>query len=627
MDNKFAERLCYKGKNVPGQFELEELEQLHKFLIKEIASHFGPPAAVQVLGKALLSLKFEDSSSPMASSSAVPQLAIEGERESPFQSLQGRWKKAHEMLVEYPDLWVARGVHKQPLLRAIRRRWNPRVNEWNPDEDVMVKMDDTPFGAGAMRECYAMKKLSSHTTHRDWKRALNLVAKRYKNPSTSAEVYYEDVKLQMDAKLLGELYNSCHPPKKVDFITAQLYELLTGPMKGLYCVESLIEGEYIKHNSNSGFVEDEEQRNTPQAFSHWTYQYTRGEKILVDVQGVGDLYTDPQIHTRDGKGYGNGNLGPRGMALFFRAHECNAICHKLGLSPFPRCQADVKCVMSRSNSRSMTSQRSFGDHTVSNAFKDLSENDLKDLEQKVAAMNSVQADVAKMLSKAWQKEQADCAAAEPSQQAYVHFELAKLHGEAVLLPELHEGLSVDDSTQGGLFHLFQAAFEGSALACCVLARVYSGLSPSINQIKALIEQANVADGFDMVEDPELALMYVKLAAGKGVRNAALYLANEMSSGENCNAGTALSYFKLSLEEKTCPPEVEEEAAALPGANLPQYAVYAAIANLYANGGEGMERDLASAAEHYGMAAEAATEVGKGKAAAKYYELQAAAESE
>lgn len=53
---------------------------------------------------------------------------------------------------------------------------------------VTVKMDDIPFGAGAMRECYAMKKLSSHTTHRDWKRALNLVAKRYMNANASRQV-------------------------------------------------------------------------------------------------------------------------------------------------------------------------------------------------------------------------------------------------------------------------------------------------------------------------------------------------------------------------------------------------------------------------------------------------------
>jgi len=61
-------------------------------------------------------------------------------------------------------------------------------------------------------------------------------------------------------------------------------------------------GEYIKYNSNSGFVEDSKQcRHTPQAFSHFTFERSGHEIIVVDIQGVGDLYTDPQIHTEDGE--------------------------------------------------------------------------------------------------------------------------------------------------------------------------------------------------------------------------------------------------------------------------------------------------------------------------------------
>ena len=55
---------------------------------------------------------------------------------------------------------------------------------------------------------------------------------------------------------------------------------------------------------------------------------------MVDVQGVGDLYTDPQIHTACGDGYGEANFGTKGMALFFASHRCNSICRDIGLTSF-----------------------------------------------------------------------------------------------------------------------------------------------------------------------------------------------------------------------------------------------------------------------------------------------------
>ena len=39
------------------------------------------------------------------------------------------------------------------------------------------------------------------------------------------------------------------------------------------------------------------------------------------ILGVNDLWTDPQIHSANGKDYGDGNLGIRGMALFLLSHK------------------------------------------------------------------------------------------------------------------------------------------------------------------------------------------------------------------------------------------------------------------------------------------------------------------
>lgn len=46
-----------------------------------------------------------------------------------------------------------------------------------------------------------------------------------------------------------------------------------------------------------------------QAFSHFTFERSGHQLIIVDIQGVGDLYTDPQIHTENGTDFGDGNLG------------------------------------------------------------------------------------------------------------------------------------------------------------------------------------------------------------------------------------------------------------------------------------------------------------------------------
>lgn len=143
-----------------------------------------------------------------------------------------------------------------------------------------------------------------------WSHASNYVAKSYKDPTVPRQRYFDDVKLQMDAKLWAEIYNRHNPPKKIDMFQLSILEFVNRPGSPLFHLEHFIEGKYIKYNSNSGFVDDSDHmRSTPQAFSHFTFECSNHQMMVVDIQGVGDLYTDPQIHTANGQDYGDGNLG------------------------------------------------------------------------------------------------------------------------------------------------------------------------------------------------------------------------------------------------------------------------------------------------------------------------------
>ncbi len=118
---------------------------------------------------------------------------------------------------------------------------------------------------------------------------------------TERDTYFQDVRLQMDAKLWGDEYNRHNPPKKICVFMMSVIEMVDRPGRPLFHLEHFIDGDYIKYNSNSGFVENSYCRQTPHAFSHFTFERSGHELIVVDVQGVGDLYTDPQIHTAEGE--------------------------------------------------------------------------------------------------------------------------------------------------------------------------------------------------------------------------------------------------------------------------------------------------------------------------------------
>ena len=71
------------------------------------------------------------------------------------------------------------------------------------------------------------------------------MAKRYKE-AISNDVYFHDVKMQMEAKMWALNYNGRGPARKVDMIQCFLLEFPNRAGAPIYCVEAFQTGEYIK---------------------------------------------------------------------------------------------------------------------------------------------------------------------------------------------------------------------------------------------------------------------------------------------------------------------------------------------------------------------------------------------
>jgi len=205
--------------------------------------------------------------------------------------------------------------------KAVRKDYDPVAKRWKRSA-VVLKIDPVAFAQGSLRRAYKMRDLTLGETDNEF------VAKMSINPQENRQTYFDDVAMQMEAKMWAERFNS-KTGLHVDFLVAYVAELVERTGRPLIGVEKLVMGNYVKYNNNWDWNDD--RRNTPQAFSHFTWEES-GKSILVcDLQGVGDLWTDPQIHSRDGKGYGKGNMGMRGIAAFLNNHRCNAICMALKL--------------------------------------------------------------------------------------------------------------------------------------------------------------------------------------------------------------------------------------------------------------------------------------------------------
>jgi len=193
---------------------------------------------------------------------------------------------------------------------------------------MKVAIERKPFNEGGMRLVYRCEEIDE----KDNSRILSC-AKVFKD-GEGAQAYFDEAMTQMVAESYAQEFNRECSKKQlsynVGFVPVSVLHLKTPEGRRLiYNVEPMLKGHYIKHNDNDGHIETN--LLLPQAFSHYTHERSNNLLVVVDIQGVGSFYTDPQIHSFDGEGFGLGNMGQDGLTKFLKTHECNDICRLLDL--------------------------------------------------------------------------------------------------------------------------------------------------------------------------------------------------------------------------------------------------------------------------------------------------------
>ena len=216
-----------------------------------------------------------------------------------------------------------------------------KVNLQGPVE-TKFNIKKTKIGQGTFSECYYMEHIDDSKKY---------VAKIPQVPATSVS----NLKCEIEINLLTTHLSISFNKYTKQFIEGskrfKVFPLVILEVKGIeeiiggkkfILAQEYLSGDYVKYNNNYGWVNNTIEMKTEankmaQAFSHFTFEESKGCLIVVDIQGTvnknGDLeITDPAIHTEFyEKRFGPTNLGKLGIVKFFRTHECNDICKRLQL--------------------------------------------------------------------------------------------------------------------------------------------------------------------------------------------------------------------------------------------------------------------------------------------------------
>lgn len=175
---------------------------------------------------------------------------------------------------------------------------------------------------------------------------------RYFHGSTALQLCLREIQQHRAAQKMMTVFNQVkpedmqHSPRFLDVL------LVFWHSNGQWLtIERNMSGDFRKYNNNTGEEIDPccSLEEMLLAFSHWTYEYSCRELLVLDIQGVGEELTDPTVIMADSQSGGRGemlfgpdNLGDAAISGFLQKHSCGACCRRLGLTDLRKCSDSCK---------------------------------------------------------------------------------------------------------------------------------------------------------------------------------------------------------------------------------------------------------------------------------------------
>ncbi|KAM6931406.1 transient receptor potential cation channel subfamily M member 6 [Xenentodon cancila] len=170
--------------------------------------------------------------------------------------------------------------------------------------------------------------------------------------STALQLCLREIQQQRAAQKMMQVFNQIkpgdmhHSPRFLDVA------LILWHANGQWLtIERNMTGDFKKYNNNTGeeIAPCCSLEEMLLAFSHWTYEYSHRELLVLDIQGVGDELTDPTVIMADDQSgnrgemlFGPDNLGDAAVSGFLQKHSCNFCCRRLGLKDLRGCSGSCE---------------------------------------------------------------------------------------------------------------------------------------------------------------------------------------------------------------------------------------------------------------------------------------------